>query len=554
MSTPQIIKHLRSRLAGSNLTRRALPVVVVAAFSILGVYFLTSSHAAAPYASINADSGTPANGATAKACSGANASDGNCVVFGGSTSSGKTWYLSTTGSDSNACTQSAPCLSFNRAYDVASPGDTVQVAAGVYGGQTINWDASKAGTSSVPNVVFEPAPGVATIYVSGGITVLSSHVTFENMTLGDPNASGNAGQSDPTLWTNKSDVNADTYVLGTDPSSFNDVGFITFQNIIGRNFEVSGAHDVSVLGGSYGPSSCDGSSQPSLTQYGGGNNALRDAYPTYPSAGPHVDPYNIVIDGVTVHNIMSYNLVDCHTEGVAIFAGSAPPAGNTSPGGVTVRNSKFYGNDVYDILAQSNSGAASLGQVTLENDWFAATTNGGGSGSAPDPGVELDSISGNVTIYNNSFNYPLLFQDPATTGSATSPTISVSNVSIIGNIIQGPTYYLTAKGITNPLGSMCGQSGVTAQYNLTQSASGQSCTTSTNASVSSTASLFVNPSTDASLNFNLKSGSQAINFVPTSVDPVTNDIDYHCRPAPGQTNIDAGASELNATGSCGNPI
>ncbi|MDX6439390.1 MAG: hypothetical protein QOF45_1973, partial [Gaiellaceae bacterium] len=46
-------------------------------------------------------------------------------------------YLSTGGSDSNACTQAAPCKSFDRAYRVAAPGATVEVAAGSYPAQTI---------------------------------------------------------------------------------------------------------------------------------------------------------------------------------------------------------------------------------------------------------------------------------------------------------------------------------------------------------------------------------------------------------------------------------
>ncbi|MDX6439850.1 MAG: hypothetical protein QOF45_2433, partial [Gaiellaceae bacterium] len=46
-------------------------------------------------------------------------------------------YLSVSGSDSNACTQAAPCKSFDRAYRVAAPGATVEVAAGSYPAQTI---------------------------------------------------------------------------------------------------------------------------------------------------------------------------------------------------------------------------------------------------------------------------------------------------------------------------------------------------------------------------------------------------------------------------------
>ena len=485
-----------------------LIIVIVAA---AGTFLLISGHAATPYASINADTGSLANGAAKQACTGA--SDGSCVMFGGSgQGGGSTLYLSPTGQDAGSCTQTTPCLSFNYAYGKAVPGDTVQLAAGVYGGQTITWDASKANAGS--NVTFQPASG-ATVNLTGSIIVQSSHVTFKNMRLVDP-SNGN----------NKYDVEADTYVIGgaqpADPAAANNVGFITFQNITGRNFNVNGAHDVSIIGGSYGPASACGSGKPSLTQYGGGNNALRTAL----MASGHVDPYNITVDGVTVHNIMSYDLVGCHTEGVAIFSGS----------NVTVRNSKFYGNDVYDILAQANSGSGALGQVTLENNWFAQSTDSGGTGSGSN-GVEFDDNK-DISVTNNSFNDGLLF--------LAGPTFS--NVSIIGNIVIGPVYAASSNG------SMCGASGVTAQYNITTALSGLDCTSSTNTEVSSASSFYANPSNDTSMDYSLKSGSSAISLVPTSASPVTNDIAYHCRPAPGQTKIDAGATELNATGSCGVPV
>jgi hypothetical protein len=43
-----------------------------------------------------------------------------------------TYYVSSTGSDSNACTQSAPCKTITKGISVAQNGDTVVVSAGVY--------------------------------------------------------------------------------------------------------------------------------------------------------------------------------------------------------------------------------------------------------------------------------------------------------------------------------------------------------------------------------------------------------------------------------------
>src|ERR1022692_2451668 len=71
----------------------ALVVLIVAG---IGTYLIIFSHAATPYASITADKGTLANGATSQPCTGA--SDGSCVVFGSGSSGSipkhiETWSL-----------------------------------------------------------------------------------------------------------------------------------------------------------------------------------------------------------------------------------------------------------------------------------------------------------------------------------------------------------------------------------------------------------------------------------------------------------------------------
>ncbi len=65
-----------------------------------------------------------------------------------SPASGASVYVSTTGSDSGSCTATAPCLSFNRAYHVASAGQVVQVAAGSYPDESLTADPSKTGPES----------------------------------------------------------------------------------------------------------------------------------------------------------------------------------------------------------------------------------------------------------------------------------------------------------------------------------------------------------------------------------------------------------------------
>jgi hypothetical protein len=80
-------------------------------------------------------------------------------------------------SDGNPCTAGAPCGSFERAYQAASPGETVHVAGGSYGGQDID-----AAHKSGPDVVFQPAPG-ASVTVHNIDIDSAAHIEFRNMTV-----------------------------------------------------------------------------------------------------------------------------------------------------------------------------------------------------------------------------------------------------------------------------------------------------------------------------------------------------------------------------------
>ena len=74
-------KKLSARL--HNLPFKQIGVLlVVTGVAVIGAYLIVGSHAAGPYASITADSGTPAAGAVKQTCAGA--ADGNCVAFKGS--------------------------------------------------------------------------------------------------------------------------------------------------------------------------------------------------------------------------------------------------------------------------------------------------------------------------------------------------------------------------------------------------------------------------------------------------------------------------------------
>jgi hypothetical protein len=96
-------------------------------------------------------------------------------------------YVAPGGSDANPCSAVAPCQSFDRAFRTAAPGQSVEVAAGAYGGQSIPADGSKA---SEADVVFAPAPGAAVSL--GGLDVRGSHVEVRDIATGYVDVEGGA--------------------------------------------------------------------------------------------------------------------------------------------------------------------------------------------------------------------------------------------------------------------------------------------------------------------------------------------------------------------------
>src|ERR1700722_14622304 len=215
-----------------------------------------------------------------------------------------TLFISPTGKDSSSCSQAQPCLTMSHAYEKSAPGGTVEMLAGSFPGQSIS--GAEKGSA---HVVFAPVPG-ASVKVTGTVYVFASHMTIKGLNVKDVTV-GNYDQTPGRA--NPSDIS----LLG----------------LTGRNFQIDSAKNVTVEGGSWGPSSACGG------PYGGGNNSIRQTIPT-------VAPENIVINATVIHDVQSYNLSECHIEGLAIFAGNH----------VTVNSSKFYGNSVYDIFIQANSG------------------------------------------------------------------------------------------------------------------------------------------------------------------------------------------------------
>jgi fibronectin type III domain protein len=258
-----------------------------------------------------------------------------------------TLYLSQTGDDANACTQAAPCLSFDRAYHAALPGARVEVEAGTYVPQTISPDATKI----APQVVFEPLGGKATI---GEVHVDGSHVQLKGLNLGDG-----------LLIRQGAD----------DVTALNDTMTSLF---------IWSASNVAIVGGELypGPDYLTGCTQtnPTCDWDSQISNACDTCAPST----------NVLIDGVKIHGFLRPPGTDFHTE--CLQFGSAV--------NLVIRNSRFWDCATHDIFMRSWGATYPFQNVLIENNFFGATQEGYYSINIADtPGSTYSNV---VVRYNSA--------------------------------------------------------------------------------------------------------------------------------------------------------
>src|SRR5262249_1543138 len=285
-------------------------------------------------------------------------------------------FVSPAGSDANGCTQAQPCASFARAYALALPGDTVQIAAGNYPSQIIPFDPAKAGG----RVVFAPAPGAS---------VRVAMIDFGQDQFGIRGPHGVVVR----------DMEV-TYLR-----AWNGSDDLVFQNVSGRHFDVFNSSNVSVLGGSYGPCQAP-ADDPSCV--------IRIAASS-----------NVLVSGVSIHGITSTDLANYHVDGLFI-------RGST---GAVVRDSKFWGNMITNIRIQDQPGFVDQ-NITLENNFFDASLQGDGSSRRWDA-VDVDNPVSGLVVRNNSFAVDAGLQ---LTGTFSNARVVGNVMRYGGNCEAGVTY------------------------------------------------------------------------------------------------------------------
>ena len=294
-------------------------------------------------------------------------------------------YVSPSGSNVAACTQAAPCASWNRAYQLAQPGQRIQVAAGTYPAQVIQSrtalrklsGCTPADTSKC--VVFEPQGPVT---IDGVLEVRGSSVYVKgSRSTGGP-APG-AGYSITVKGSASVEANSvsdypDNVIFeGIDTNS---TGVFGADTVTFKNMDVGPATVVAPNGQCYVK---EGSGFENKIGYGG---------------GVMVTPKNITWDGLRIHDQNgdpSRELGDggsgCHWGGLFLVAVD----------GLTIRNSVFERNVVYNVQIQGNP--ATLKNVLFDTNSFGCPVDWKYRGDVCDGqrSIQFDGAFPSVTLRNN---------------------------------------------------------------------------------------------------------------------------------------------------------
>ena len=254
-------------------------------------------------------------------------------------SGGPRVFVSPGGSDAGVCSQAQPCRSFGRGYVLVGSGGVVEVADGSYPAQEIVFDPGKG-----PGVVFEPAAGAS---------VSVAVVDFGQAEFGRPGPRG---------------VSVRNMRIGMIRSWAGSDG-LRWENIDAKSFAILNSSNVTILGGDFGP--CQAPAEGRCLSFVAGAR-------------------NVTIEGAYIHDVTSTDLANYHVDGLFV-------RGATN---LTIRGSKFRGNDITNIRFQNQECCANA-NVTLENNWFAASLQGNGLPRAD--AIDIDNPIPNLLIRNNSF-------------------------------------------------------------------------------------------------------------------------------------------------------
>ena len=427
---------------------------------------------------------------------------------------GATLFVAPDGKDGNACTQSAPCASFDRAYRVAAPGSTVVVTCAgsscSYPDQTIlNSSAKPLSSKCRWGAGFQD--GAVAQDLSGCIHFrpdAAKQVTLKNVSINAPyvyldgfTLAGTRG-TDGQIRIYNTPGGGPCLV----PNTYTD---IIVRNVQAYNFFMWGVAYLSFVDDVF-------DAQYALP------NTMHECSQT-----PHpYDNNHILFEGVTVKNVY-YNALGQHIECLHVWNFDQ----------FVLSGSKFLNCGTYDVSFDGDRG--NLNHLTAFNDifddpcshqFFAQGCNGPTSSSSH--AVNIGCSNPNFTAAHNHFSY-------SSFGEHEWPVASnyygcTSDITTSASVMEGPQDQYQCNG--SLFNIMLYDHNV---FNTNQTSPTQ-CG-ATNSVGNPVSSLYTDA---ANYDYSLRRGSPAIGFVPKSRPRPPVDINGDRRP-PG-FNADAGADQWDS--------
>jgi Protein of unknown function (DUF1565) len=334
-----------------------------------------------------------------------------------------TLFVSPTGSDTNACTQSAPCGTIQHAVNVAAAGATVKVAAGTYD-QTVNithpvtLEGARSGGSIINGHGIDTGAigyyGVVSVQnntgASGAINI--SHFTIKGAYETATEYSQDEVASDVSVYgeANAADVITVSHVvLGAvdDTADYGGIGFDTFNDAASVSFTHStstGNFQGALLegGGIGGSVSVDNDNFNGLVACAGN---CSGSSTVYPAEGLFVlsDQPGTAVDNFSHNQFHGY-------AGIGIAATAGYSGGNCEPsasGPCTGNADLSVQHNTFHLGAcSSDAPAPGCDAVSLDaqsgNELTANVTHNSGSVQFPDGGIYIQPDAG---VYNVTANH-----------------------------------------------------------------------------------------------------------------------------------------------------
>ena len=223
-------------------------------------------------------------------------------------------FVSSSGSDANACSQAAPCKTFDRAYRVAACGATVSVAGGTYPSQSIN--APEKECSSY--ITFSPAAGAV--------------VRTQTMTIRSGDWIKFLGNGSNFLMRdNGSQGDTSGFNMSPTGTGMNEpVDHIWVEGLDFETFLLRGSDDVTFKNNDIGPGKTNHYDEKLWVSVGHDGSSYVNNYST-----------NLVLDGNLIHGFTRETCAadGCHVECLTMEAEN-----------FIIRNNQFLDCDIFGII------------------------------------------------------------------------------------------------------------------------------------------------------------------------------------------------------------